>query len=157
MSEQITYRLETILIKNLSLEIPENVVTPTFNEKPEVQLEIRNKTRPLSRENYHEVVLEATARIKSGDTLQILIEVQQAGIFYLEPTADQARQEFLGIHAPNMLYPYLTRLIGDLMTEANAPRIFLPPFNFAVAYKKKQEMMRKTLEREDDSGKHTPS
>lgn len=147
-----SYRLETILVKNLSLEVPENVVSPAFSSKPEIQLELRNKTRPLNRENYYEVQLEATARVKNGDELQVLIELQQAGIFYLEEPADK-RQEFLGIQAPTILYPYFTQLISDLLAHTGAPRIFLPPFDFKPAYEKKQEIMREKLAQDNNGGK----
>ncbi|MCH9705013.1 MAG: protein-export chaperone SecB [Proteobacteria bacterium] len=152
MAGQITYRLENILVKNASLEVPENVVTPTFTQKPEVQLEVRNKTRPLNMDNYHEVSLEGTARIKSGDDLQVLIEVLQAGVFYIEEADSDTRQQFLGIHAPTILYPYFTYLINDLMAHAGAPRVFLPPFNFSLVYQKKQEILRKKLEDDNSEG-----
>ena len=149
----LSHRLETILVKNLSLEIPENVVSPTFSQKPEIQLELRSKTRPLNRDDYYEVQLEATARVKNGDALQVLIELQQAGIFYLEEPDRDKRQEFLGIQAPTILYPYFTQLMSDLLAHAGAPRIFLPPFDFKPAYEKKQEILREKLAQDDRDGK----
>lgn len=151
--DAVNFRLDSIVVKNLSLEIPENVVAPVFTKKPEVQLELRNKSRPLNRDHYYEVQLEAAVHIKSSGELQVLIEVQQAGIFYFEEKAGQRQQEFLGIHAPTMLYPYLTYLVGDLMSHAGAPRVFLPPFNFALAYEKKQELMQKKLQEGESGGK----
>lgn len=146
MSDTINYRLETILVRNLSLEIPENIVMPEFKDKPEVQMEMRNKSRPLSGGDHFEVLLDVTARIKSGGALQILIEVQQGGLFYLETTDADQRERFLGIAAPTMLYPYLTQLIGDLMSRAGAPRVFLPPFDFSTVYAKKQQLMQQQAE-----------
>ena len=78
---EVVFRIENIVIKNLSLETPENVVTPTFKEDPVIKLELRNSSRPLSRDHYYEVVLETTMRAQSGDEVQLLVEVSQAGIF----------------------------------------------------------------------------
>lgn len=157
MSEKVAFRLETLGVKNLSVEVPESVVTPKFEDQPEVQLEMRSKTRPLSRDYYHEVVLEVTARVKNGSDLQVLIEVQHAGIFYVESDNSERRQRFLGIHAPTMMYPYLSHLIGEMMSYAGAPRVFLPPFDFAVVYEKKRELLRRKLEEDDDDGEEERS
>jgi len=143
---QEKYRLENILVKNLSLEIPTNVVTPSFDKEPTVQLELRNSSRPLSRENYCEVLLEVTARVRSGENLQLLIEVAQAGIFHVDENDGEKRQTFLNVKAPEILYPHLSYLVSDLMSRAGAPRIFLPPFDFQTVYDKRRQMMKAQLE-----------
>lgn len=157
MTASVNYRLETILVRNVSLEIPENIVMPEFKEKPEVQMELRNKSRALAGGAHYEVILEVTARIKSGANLQILIEIEQGGVFYLEGADAQQRQHFLGIAAPTMLYPYLTQLMGDLMSRAGAPRVFLPPFDFAAVHAKKQQMQQEQQHEEehDSSDNHS--
>lgn len=140
-----TYRLENIFVKNLSLEIPSNVVTPSFDKEPTVQLELRNSSRPLSRDNYCEIMLEATARVRSGEDLQLLIEVSQAGIFFVGEEGNDKRQTFLNVKAPEILYPHLSYLIADLMSRAGAPRIFLPPFDFQAVYAQRKKMMEQQL------------
>ena len=145
---QTQFRLDNILVKNLSLEMPENIVTPVYGSEPTVQLELRNTSRALSRDNFSEVVLEATVRIRNGEDLQLLIEMSQAGIFYIEETDTEKRQILLNVHAPEILYPYLTHLIVDLMIKAGAPRIFLPPFDFRAVYEKRRELLQKKLAEE---------
>ena len=151
--QQRDFRLENILVKNLSLEIPKNVVTPSFEKEPTVQLELRNSSRPLSRDNYCEVLLEVTARVRSGENLQLLIEVSQAGIFFVGENDGDKRQSLLNVKAPEMLYPYLSSLVADLMSRAGSPRIFLPPFDFQAVYEKRQLLMKAQLEGNDDGGK----
>ena len=155
MSGEVNYRLETILVRNLSLEVPENIVMPEFKEKPEVQMEMRNKSRTLGGGEHYEVILEVTARIKSGANLQLLIEIEQVGVFYLEGADSEQRQLFLAVAAPTMLYPYLTQLMGDLMSRAGAPRVFLPPFDFsAVQQQRKQQMQADEGSRGDGDGEN---
>lgn len=139
------FRLENTLIKNLSLEIPESVVTPVFNKEPTVNLEIRHSARALSREHYMEVLLEATARVRNGDDLQVLIEVSQSGIFFIQHEQADARRFLTNVQAPEMLYPYLSQVVSDLMSRAGAPRIFLPPFDFKRVYETKRAAQRKQL------------
>ena len=156
MTAQSQFGLENILVKNLSLEIPENIVAPTFGQgsEPTLQMELRNHSRPLSQDNMAEVVLEATVRVKSGDELQLLIEIAQAGIFRVQEEDAEKRQQLLGILAPEILYPYLSQLLSDMMGRAGAPRIFLPPFNFKAVYAKKQEALKQKLEAD---GGNTPN
>lgn len=154
-NQQTVFRLENILVKNLSLEIPPSVVSPAFKQEPTVKLELRNTARGLNRENYHEVVLEITLRLFSGEDLQLLIETSQAGVVFLQNAHGRLREEILNISAPEMLYPYASQMIGDLLMRAGAPRLFLPPFNFRALYAKKREAAEKKLAAETAS--QTPS
>lgn len=154
-NQQTVFRLENILVKNLSLEIPPAVVSPAFKQEPTVKLELRNTARELNRENYHEVVLEITLRLFSGEDLQLLIETSQAGVVFLQNAHGRVREEILNINAPEMLYPYASQMIGDLLMRAGAPRLFLPPFNFRALYAKKREAAEKKLAAETAS--QTPS
>ena len=43
------FRMENMLVKNLSVEMPDNVVAPEFANNPNVQLELRNSSRVLCR------------------------------------------------------------------------------------------------------------
>ncbi|MGI9307344.1 MAG: protein-export chaperone SecB [Gammaproteobacteria bacterium] len=140
------FRVENILIKNVSLEIPSAVVSPSFSREPTVKLELRNSARPLSRENYYEALLETTVRLFSGEDLQLLAEISQAGVLFIQNADARAREEILNIQAPEILYPYAGHLAGDLLMRAGAPRMFLPPFNFRALYQKKLAAAQKAAE-----------
>ncbi len=142
MSEQPNapvFRIENIIVKNLSLEMPASAVAPTLSKNPTVKMELRNASRRLSRDNYYEVTLEITFRVLNGEDVQLLIEAVQAGIVLLENADDQQREKVLRVHAPEMLYPYACQLLTDLMARAGAPRLFLPPFNFHTLQTQKRE------------------
>ncbi len=144
----IIFRLENMLVKNLSVEMPDAIVAPEFNNNPNVQLELRNSSRPLSRDNYYEVLLDATVRVRSEEETQLLIEASQSGIFFVDNIGAEERHRLMNIHAAEMLYPYLSQLISDMMSRAGAPRIFLPPFNFRAVYEEKRRAMEKKLAEE---------
>ncbi len=139
------FRMENLLVKNLSMEMPDDVVSPSFVKDANVQMEMRNTSRPLSRENYAEVVLEATVRVRDGEQTQLLIEVAQAGIFFVETDDAEVRQMLIHIHAAEMLYPYLSQLVSELMARGGAPRVFLPPFNFKALYEEKRNAIARQM------------
>ncbi len=147
------FRIENILIKNLSLEMPEKVVAPVFRADPTVKMELRNSSRALSRDNYYEVTLEITFRLQNGEEVQLLIETAQAGILLLQNVNANQREEILNIHAPEMLYPYSCQLICEMMMRAGAPRMFLPPFNFRSLYERKLRAMKEKIAADNDNGK----
>ncbi|MBE8159035.1 MAG: protein-export chaperone SecB [Betaproteobacteria bacterium] len=142
---QTVFRLENILVKNLSLEIPSSVVSPAFKREPTVKMELRNAARGLNRENYYEVTLEITLRLFSGEELQLLLETSQAGVIFLQNAEGRLREEILNINAPEMLYPYAGQLVSDLLMRAGAPRLFLPPFNFRALYEKKRAVVEEKM------------
>jgi preprotein translocase subunit SecB len=137
-------RVDNILLKNVSLEMPDGVVAPTFSSNsPNVNLQIRNSARPLKGEDLFEATLEVTARVRDGERTMLLIEVAQAGIFGIKAENAAQKQAMLNVHAPEILYPYASQCVCDLMLRAGAPRVFLPPFNFKALFEKKREYLRK--------------
>ena len=139
------FRIENILIKNLSLEMPDKVVAPAFSQDPTIKMEMRNSSRKLSRDDYYEVTLDVTFRLQNGEEVQLLIEAAQSGIVFLQNADARQRDEILNIHAPEMLYPYACQLTSELMARAGAPRLFLPPFNFRDLHQKKVEAINKKI------------
>ncbi|MGI9298653.1 MAG: protein-export chaperone SecB [Gammaproteobacteria bacterium] len=139
------FRLENILIKNLSLETPAKAVAPALGKNPTMKMEMRSAARRLSRENYYEVTLDATCRLLAGEETCLLVEASQAGVVCVENADPPLRDRILNIHAPEMIYPYVCQLAGDLLMRAGAPRLFLPPFNFRALYEQKRAAMEKKL------------
>ena len=137
------FRVENILVKNISLEIPERVAVPAFRGEPVVQFKMQNRTRPLSDAQRHEVSLDATATVSDGDAPQLLVEVSQAGIFRVEGASAAQLEFLLNVSAPEALYPYAAQLISDLASRAGAPRFFPPPFNFRELHRRKLEAIEK--------------
>ena len=142
------FRLENMLVKNISLEIPERVDFPSFRAEPVIRMEMRNRSRPFPREHCHEVLLEVTARINDGEETQLLVEVSQAGIFFIQGETPQQREVLLNVHATETLYPYVAQMLADLAARAGAPRFFPPPFNFRALYEQKRRAVEKREKQE---------
>lgn len=137
------FRVENMLVKNISLEIPDSIEAPAFRGEPAIRMEMRNRARALSRPNCHEVVLEVTARVNDGDETQLLVEVSQAGVFFIQGETPEERELLLNVHAPETLYPYVAQMLADLAARAGAPRFFPPPFNFRALYGQKRRAVAK--------------
>ena len=137
------FRVENMLVKNISLEIPDRVDIPSFRGEPAIRMEMRNRARPFPRPHCHEVALEVTARVNDGEETQLLVEISQSGVFFIQGETPEQREILLNVHAPETLYPYVAQLLADLAARAGAPRFFPPPFNFRALYDQKRRALAK--------------
>jgi preprotein translocase subunit SecB len=63
-----------------------------------------------------------------------LAEVAQAGIFGLAGFDEQTLDAMLGIHCPNVLFPYARQAVSDLIGQGGFPPFYLQPINFEAIY-----------------------
>jgi preprotein translocase subunit SecB len=128
-----TLSIEKIYVKDLSLENPGAPQSFTLTEAPHVEVGLRTRGEQVD-ENVFECVLTITVTAKSGDKTLFLVEAAQAGVFRIRniPTADL--QPIMGIHCPNVLFPYVRETIADAITRAGFPPVHLDPINFELLY-----------------------
>lgn len=132
-------RIEKIYLKDVSFETPNSPAVFTVDWKPALNIDIGQKLARLSDEGVYEVVLVLTATTKIEDKIAYLAEVQQAGIFTLQ-IPDQAQLErMLHVICPNMLYPYASAALSDLVTRGGFPQLSLAPMNFDAIYQQRQQ------------------
>ena len=81
-----------------------------------------------------EVVLGVTLTCKIEDRTIYLVEVAQAGIFGLTGFDEQNLDAMLGIHCPNVLFPYARQTVSELISNGGFPPFYLQPMNFEGVY-----------------------
>ena len=90
------------------------------------------------------VNLEATSEEKPV----YLLEVDYCGLFVIENMPENQLQPYLAVQCPQLLYPFLRRIISDVTRDGGFPPYNMELINFAAIYQK--EMMRQRAA--DDSG-----
>ena len=75
--------MQKIYVKDLSFESPKAPSVFTTNVSPQTQLNIRSSAQDLA-PNTHEVTLTLTVEAKDKDATLFLIEIAQAGIFFIQ-------------------------------------------------------------------------
>lgn len=128
-------RLERIYLKDSSFESPG---TPeVFGEewKPEINVDIGTRTNSGPSGRY-EVVLSGTIRAKraNGKTA-FIVEVQQAGLFFIQGLTGDMLQMALGTVCPTTLFPYLRESIDGLVVKGGFPPLHLAPVNFEALFR----------------------
>jgi preprotein translocase subunit SecB len=125
--------IEKIYVKDLSLENPGAPQSFLSTEAPSVEVGLRTRGEQVD-ENVFECVLTITVTAKAGDKTLFLVEAAQAGLFRIQgvPMADM--QPIMGIHCPNVLFPYVRETIADAISRAGFPPVHLDPINFETLY-----------------------
>ena len=136
-----TLKIEKIYVKDLSLENPGAPQSFTTQEAPQVEVSLRTRAEQIEGSVF-ECVLTVTVTAKAGDRTLFLVEAAEAGIFRIEGVQLTDIQPILGIHCPNVLFPYLRETVADAVARAGFPAIHLDPINFEALYQQQLASIR---------------
>ena len=126
--------MQRIYAKDLSFESPS---TPDIFKKqwqPKVNVELNTKSDKIDDQGNYEVVLTITITSKVEEETAFLIEVQQAGIFFITGFEGEDLRRILGTAAPNILFPYARENIDSVCVKGGFPPVMLAPVNFDALY-----------------------
>ena len=132
--QQQQFAMQRIYTKDLSFESPS---TPDIFKKqwqPQVNVDLNTKSDKIDEEGNFEVVLTVTITAKVEDHTAFLIEVQQAGIFFIKGFEGENLRRLLGTAAPNILFPYARETIDTVCVKGAFPAVMLAPVNFEALY-----------------------
>jgi preprotein translocase subunit SecB len=145
--QQPIFNIEKIYIKDLSIEVPNAPQVFLERETPKIDIQLSTKSN-LINEGHFEVVLSVTATAtfpakdadgKAEAKSVFLVEAHQAGIFQVRNIPQENMEQVLGIHCPNILFPYVRETISDAVARAGFPTFFLAPVNFEAIFQARQQ------------------
>ena len=129
---------QKIYLKDVSFETPNSPGIFTLDWKPNVDIEIDNKSALLA-ENLHEVVLTLTVTVKVGESTAFLAEIHQAGIFAMHGLDPEELHRAQHVFCMRMLDPYASASLTDIVTKGGFPQLLLAPVNFEGLYVQRQQ------------------
>lgn len=127
------FTIERVYVKDLSLENPSSPQSFLQQESPQVEVSLQTRGEPVG-DGIFEAVLTVTVTAKVGEQTIFLVEVAQAGIFQIRNIPETDLQPILGVHCPNILFPYARENISSAITRAGYPPVHLAPINFEALY-----------------------
>lgn len=128
------FAIQRVYTKDVSFESP---ATPGIFRKqwqPKVNVDLNTRSDKVDEEGNFEVVLTITITAKVEEETAFLVEVQQAGIFYIRGIEGEQLRRVLGTAAPNILFPYARENIDALCVKGGFPAVMLAPVNFDALY-----------------------
>jgi preprotein translocase subunit SecB len=133
-TQQQQFSVQRIYTKDLSFESPSTPAVFKKQWQPKVTVDLNTKSNAIDDEGNFEVVLSITITAKVEEDTAFLIEVQQAGIFFIQGFEGEELRRILGTAAPNVLFPYVRETIDSICVKGAFPAIMLAPVNFDAVY-----------------------
>ena len=140
--QQQQFAMQRIYSKDLSFESPS---TPDVFKKqwqPKVNVDLNTKSDAIDEVGNFEVVLTITITAKIEEETAFLVEVQQAGIFFITGFEGEDLRRILGTAAPNILFPYAREAVSSLVGKGGFPPLILQPINFDALYAQAREQQK---------------
>ncbi|MBN7798792.1 protein-export chaperone SecB [Parahaliea mediterranea] len=131
---QQQFTMQRIYTKDLSFESPGSPGIFRKQWQPKVNVDLNTKSDKIDDNGNYEVVLTITITAKVDDETAFLVEVQQAGIFFISGIEGENLRRVLGTACPNILFPYARENIDAIVVKGGFPPVMLAPVNFEGLY-----------------------
>lgn len=132
-AEKPVFHMEKLYLKDLSFESPN--APEVFRENLEPQVEFNLSTASSQKgPDHYESTLSVSAKVHSKDRVLFMVEITYAGLFLLKNLPQEHMGPTLGIECPHILFPFVRRIVSDMVVEGGFKPLLLDPINFAVLY-----------------------
>ncbi|MEM1141360.1 MAG: protein-export chaperone SecB [Pseudomonadota bacterium] len=131
---QQQFVLQRIYTKDVSFESPASPNVFKKQWQPKVNVDLNTRSSAIDEQGNYEAVLKITITATQDDETAFLIEVEQAGIFFITGFTEEQMRRVLGTAAPNILFPYARENIDALAIKGGFPAVMLAPVNFDALF-----------------------
>ena len=121
-------------IKDLSFENPSLGVNI---QRPQIDFTVDLQARRMQENGPYEVVIKMRVTAQQEEKTLFLLEIAYGGIFVLDKVPDEVLQPFLLIECPRLLFPFVRRIVSDLVSDGGLPPLMIEPIDFAALYRSK--------------------
>ena len=150
-SQQAQFNMIAQYIKDLSFENPNAPMSlQTNGENPNIEVSVNVSAQKLD-EQIFEVVLEISVSANSNEQSIYEIELAYAGLFRLINIPEEALQPVLLIQCPNLIFPFVRRLLVDLTREGGYPPLMIDPINFEELFRHNMQQSAEEAASEDSA------
>ncbi len=128
-------------IKNLSFEIPNAPQVFLDNkEKPNIAISVDIDATKIANDAF-EVTLKIKAEASAKEEKVFNCEISYSGIFSLLNIENENLEQILLVYCPNLLFPYLRRIISNIVSDGGFPPLMLDPIDFNTLYNKRKKVV----------------
>jgi preprotein translocase subunit SecB len=119
-------------IKDLSFENPSMGINV---RQPQIDFSVDLNARKLQDQGPYEVIMKMRVTAQQEDKTIFLLELAYGGIFVLDRVPEEAVQPILLIECPRMMFPFVRRIVADLVSDGGLPPLMIEPIDFAQLYR----------------------
>jgi len=121
-------------IKDLSFENPSMGLNI---QRPQIDFTVDLQARRMQDNGPYEVVIKMRVTAQQEERTIFLLEIAYGGIFVLDKVPEEVLQPFLLIECPRLLFPYMRRIVSDIVSDGGLPPLMIEPIDFAALYRTK--------------------
>lgn len=121
-------------VKDLSFEspgAPQTLQGP--GENPQLKVGVNVNAGPRG-EDIYEVAVNIEAHAKSDVGVIYNVELVYAGLFRILNVPQQMLQPIMFVDCPTILFPFVRRVLSDVVRDGGFPPLMLDPIDFARLY-----------------------
>ena len=121
-------------VRDISFESPNAPQTLQGpGENPQLQVSVNVNAQTLAEETY-EVALNVEVHAKNDAGVIYNVELVYAGLFRLRNIPQNLLQRVLFVDCPAILFPFLRRVLSDIVRDGGFPPLMLDPIDFGKLY-----------------------
>lgn len=125
-------------IKDLSFELPsapQIFLNP--QDKPDIGLSVDIDAAKVADDTY-EISLKIGAEAAMKGQPFFNCKIDYSGLFSLKDFEPEMLEQILLIYCPNLLFPFLRRIISNITSDAGLAPLMLEPIDFADIFAKRK-------------------
>ena len=122
-------------IRDLSFENPNAPDSLRPGNQPSIDMSVDVRARSVNEEVF-EVELVIAAKAQRDDVAMFVAELTYAGLFQVQNLDERAREPFLLIECPRLIFPFARRILADVTRDGGFPPLMLEPVDFAALYRR---------------------
>lgn len=127
-------------IKDLSFENPISPINADI--RPQIELNVDLQARQAdNQKDLYEVEMKIRATATHNSKPAFLVELAYGSLFHLHNIPDDVRQQILMIEAPHIMFPFVRRIVSDVIRDGGLPTLMIEPIDFAALYRAKMAEM----------------
>jgi preprotein translocase subunit SecB len=111
--------------------------------QPDIQVQVNLDAKKRTTEKQFEVAikLNISAKTKESGDMIFGLELDYAGVFFIDNVPDEQMHPFLLIECPRMIFPFVRRIVSDVTRDGGFPPLNLDQIDFVALYR--QEIARR--------------
>ncbi len=123
----------TQYVKDLSFENPNAPAVYQWQGQPQIDVQFNFGSGQVG-DDVYEVVLKAEIKAVSGSQTAFQIELSYGALFALRNVPADQLQPFLFAEAPRLIFPFVRRIVADVVRDGGFPPLLLEPIDFTALY-----------------------
>ncbi|TNF64249.1 MAG: protein-export chaperone SecB [Rhodobacteraceae bacterium] len=134
---QVQMKVLGQFIRDMSFEniMAQKGVSGEVQPDVSVQVNMDARKRPADHQYEVSVKLNISSKAKGGGEQLFLLELDYAGVFFIQGVPDDQMHPFLLIECPRMLFPFLRRIVSDITRDGGYPPLNLENIDFMAMYR----------------------